>query len=492
MSANFTDDDIQRFESRGISQADVARQLGQFEAGFPYAKLARACTPGDGIVQISEADQERLLEEFEAVTATGRVGKFVPASGAASRMFKSLLSVLNDEGGDSDLAMAEQFQTRLSEFAFGDQLPADANLKTLLAATLTDEGLNLANIPKGLIPFHRYGDHNRSAFAEHLAEGLATCADDRGTVRLHFTVSPEFEAAIAEHLGEVKARLAPDCEVRMTFSVQHPATDTIAVAPDNSPFRDDDGQLVFRPGGHGALLRNLNEVEGDIVFVKNIDNIVPEHLAGTTNHWKQILGAYLAELEEEIYAHLHHLTAEALEDSAVENAFAFCRDSLHLDLSQVPDEGDGRVNAIVKLLDRPIRVCGMVRNEGEPGGGPFWVEKDGRLSRQIVESAQVDPNDTAQQELLKTSTHFNPVDLVCGVRNMRGKCFDLARYVDTDAGFISSKSQNGRELKALELPGLWNGAMADWITLFVEVPLATFNPVKTVMDLLRPTHQPAG
>lgn len=492
MSANFTDDDIRRFESQGISQADVARQLGQFAAGFPYAKLGRACTPGDGIVQIAETDQERLLDGFEAVAATGRVGKFVPASGAASRMFKSLLSVLNDDGSESDLAMAQEFHARLAEFAFGDQLPADADLKTVLAAALTEAGLDLANIPKGLIPFHHYADHNRTAFAEHLAEGLATCADDRGTVRLHFTVSPEFEARITEHLAEVKARLAPDCEVRMTFSVQHPATDTIAVMPDNTPVRDDDGQLVFRPGGHGALLRNLNEIVGDIVFVKNIDNIVPEHLTGTTVRWKRILGAYLAELQDEICSHLHHLTAEALADSAVEAAYDFCVEPLQLYMSHVPAEGDGRVNAIVKLLDRPIRVCGMVRNEGEPGGGPFWVEKDGRLTRQIVESAQVDPADSAQQDLLKTSTHFSPVDLVCGIRNMRGKCFDLARYVDEDAGFISSKSQNGRELKALELPGLWNGSMADWITLFVEVPLATFNPVKTVMDLLRPTHQPAG
>jgi hypothetical protein len=388
--------------------------------------------------------------------------------------------------------MAQQFHARRAEFAFGAQLPAEGDLKTVLTAALTDAGLNLANIPKGLIPFHHDVDHARTAFAEHLAEGLATCADDRGTVRLHFTVAPEFETTIAEHLAEAKARMAPDVEIRMTFSVQHPATDTVAVAPDNSPFRDDDGQLVFRPGGHGALLRNLNEVQGDIIFVKNIDNIVPEHLAGTTVRWKCILGAYLAELQDEICAHLHHLTAEALAGSAVEAAYTFCRDTLHLDLSHVPAEGDGRVDAIIKLLDRPIRVCGMVRNEGEPGGGPFWVEKAGRLSRQIVESAQVDPADCAQQAKLKTSTHFNPVDLVCGVRNMRGKSFDLARYVDEDAGFISSKSQNGRELKALELPGLWNGAMANWTTLFVEVPLATFNPVKTVMDLLRPTHQPAG
>jgi hypothetical protein len=278
----------------------------------------------------------------------------------------------------------------------------------------------------------------------------------------------------------------------MTFSVQHPATDTIAVDPDNVPFRDEEGELVFRPGGHGALLRNLDELNGDIVFIKNIDNIVPEHLAGTTVRWKCILAAYLAELQDGIFSHLHHLTAEALSPEAVENAYAFCRDILHLDMSQVPEEGDGRVNAVAKLLDRPIRVCGMVRNEGEPGGGPFWVEKGGRLSRQIVESAQVDPDDSAQQDLLRTSTHFNPVDLVCGVRNMRGKPFDLSRYVDAETGFISSKSQNGRALKALELPGLWNGAMANWITMFVEVPLATFNPVKTVMDLLRPNHQPAG
>ena len=489
MSCQFSPHDIEGFESRGISQADVERQLAQFASGFPYAKLARACTPGDGIVQISEADQERLLDGFEAVCATGRASKFVPASGAASRMFKPLLAVLNGEGAAADQTMAEDFHARAADFAF--ELPT-GDLESVLSAALTKGGLNLAGIPKGLIPFHRYTDHSRTAFAEHLAEGLATCADDRGTVRLHFTVSPEFEDHIAAHLAEAKARLAPDVEIRFTFSIQHPATDTIAVDPDNVPFRDDAGQLVFRPGGHGALLRNLDEINGDIVFIKNIDNIVPEHLAGTTARWKRILGAYLAELQDEIYAHLHHLTAEALCDQAVENAYDFCRDRLHLDLSQVPAEGDGRVNALVKLLDRPVRVCGMVRNEGEPGGGPFWVEKNGRLSRQIVESAQVDPKDSAQQDLLRTSTHFNPVDLVCGIRNMRGKHFELSKYVDTETGFISSKSQNGRELKALELPGLWNGAMANWITVFVEVPLATFNPVKTVMDLLRPNHQPAG
>ena len=443
--------------------------------------------------------------------------KFVPASGAATRMFQALLAA-RDAGldrveeatrraaaGDDAARFVLDFLADIERFAFVDDLRAAlarrgssldelvnrGEVGPILDALLTSSGLDYADLPKGLLPFHRYGSAERTPFEEHLVEavGYARAAD--GRCRLHFTVSPEHEDRFRELLDKVRLSYEQRFEARFEvgFSVQKGSTDTVAVDTRDQPFRTDDGRLLFRPGGHGALIENLNDLRLDLVFIKNIDNVVPEHLASETIRWKQALAACLVQLQAETFRHVEALggrpgTAE------IEAAESFARQELCVEVGPGLDPEHRRA-FLLRKLDRPLRVCGVVKNTGEPGGGPFWVRgEDGGASLQIVESAQVDSASPEQREIFASSTHFNPVDLVCGVRNHRGECFDLRRHVDSRAVFIGRKSSGGRELKALELPGLWNGAMADWNTVFVEVPLLTFNPVKTVLDLLRPEHQP--
>lgn len=512
--------DRQHIQARGIAIETVQQQLAWFQKGFPYVHLDRPCTVGDGIIVLAPQDMDRLTSLHNRAARAGRVMKFVPASGAASRMFQSL-SNLNGrtppltradlasaaDAGDRD---SQQFLHLLAQFpqlAFAadlrqamaqdgiscDEVISHGQYHRFLSYLLTAKGLNYANLPKGLIQFHRYADHTRTPLEEHLVEASEYARDGSGVAHLHFTVPLEHREAISAYLQSRLPRYEqPDCHFRLTFSVQKAETDTIAVDQDNKPFHDVDGQLVFRPGGHGALLENLSDLQGDIIFIKNIDNVVPDRLKTDTYRYKKALGGYLIALQQELFTHLERLTQSALDSSTLAAAMAFAQTTLliHLPKDLLQASLDDQRTFLIQRLHRPIRVCGMVRNTGEPGGGPFWVQKrEGSLSRQIIESSQVEMQAEEQRTIWQTATHFNPVDLVCGVRDFRGVHFDLSRFTDPTTGFISIKSKDGRELRALELPGLWNGAMAEWHTIFVEVPLMTFNPVKTVYDLLRPEHQ---
>jgi hypothetical protein len=395
----------------------------------------------------------------------------------------------------------------LKQFAFYDDLKtvmarqgldlerfmAQGQYKDILEYLLTPKGLDYANLPKALLKFHRYPDHCRTPLEEHLIEAAAYTLDQQGVARLHFTVTPEHRGAFIDHFEHSRPRYEKDgVRFDVTFSTQHPATDTIAVDLHNRPFRDQHGHLLFRPAGHGALLENMHALQGDIVYIKNIDNVVPDRLKAETYLYKKALGGYLVEVQNQVFAYMRELSTQKVSDKLISQIFAFARDTLSI----VPPPAlkkqtrAHKITYLKTILHRPIRVCGMVQNAGEPGGGPFWVQHaDGSQSLQIVETSQVDMHNAQQKGLVASATHFNPVDLVCGVRDYEGKPFNLLAFTDPKTGFISKKSFEGRELKALELPGLWNGAMAHWNTLFVEVPLSTFNPVKTVLDLLRPQHQ---
>lgn len=518
----FSEKDIAQIHERGKTPKDVLAQMGVFIKGFPHAVLGRPCTVGDGIKVLDKSDFERLQKTYDQAAAHGRTMKFVPASGAASRMFKALLSFHGSpdpipeaevragaEKGDKDCSTLMEFMHRLESFAFHGPLSSvmeragldieglleKKDFKQILEYTLSSGGLELARRPKGLIPFHRYPDHLRTPVEEHLEEAARYVSDRDGRAVIHFTVSPEHLSRIQEHVAKAVSRYnASGIRHEVTYSLQKPSTDTIAVDMDNAPFRNSDGELLFRPGGHGALLENLNDLQGDIVFIKNIDNVVPDRLKEDTTTWKKALGGCLIALQDRIFECLEQLSGPRPDQGELENMLRFVRDELY----RIPPAGrpelsdDEKMQFLITAMNRPIRVCGMVRNVGEPGGGPFWVEQqDGTMCPQIIESSQVDMASPGQKAIWESSTHFNPVDLVCGVRDYRGKPFDLRNYVDPLTGFISIKSKDGKELKALELPGLWNGAMAHWNTVFVEVPIITFNPVKTIMDLLRKEHQPA-
>jgi hypothetical protein len=498
----------------GIAPQEVERQIALFVHPPAPVRLERPCTLGDGVHSLSAAERGAALEAHAAAAAAGRISKFTPASGAASRMFQSLLAARQGElrsreavaaraaSGDAVAADVLAFLDHLPRFAFVDALAAAVarsgrtleavvaagDVGAVLDALLTPAGLDYAAAPKGLLLFHRYPDGARTAFEEHLVETAAVARDARGTARLHLTVSPEHAAAFSGLLervrGAYEARYAVRYDVR--FSTQRRATDTIAVDGENRPFRTADGRLLFRPGGHGALIDNLDAVGGDLVFIKNVDNVQPDDQRGPGLEWTRILLGRAAALQAAIAAHLRALRDGGAE--AVATASRCATAALGLSL---PPGADAAV--LTEALERPLRVCGVVRNTGEPGGGPFWVRAaDGALTRQIVESAQVDQGDPAQRAVFAAATHFNPVFLACAVRDAAGRPFDLHRFVDPSAVFIAHKSKDGRPLKALERPGLWNGAMAHWLTMFVEVPEATFTPVKTVNDLLRPAHQPRG
>jgi hypothetical protein len=416
----FSSEDRGRIEAQGLTPEEVERQAALLRNPPPAAKLARPCTAGDGIVRIDESEHAELLVLADEAARAGRLSKFVPASGAASRMFDFLRS------GDPDHPDVRRFRENATSFAF------DAgDLQSLLA------------LPKGLLPFHRYAGTVRTPFEEHLVEAAATVRDAAGVCRLHVTVPPGHRATFEEVLEQARPGLERQTGARfdVRFSEQAPSTDTVAIDETGRLFRDSEGRLLFRPGGHGALLKNLAETGGDVVLVKNIDNVVPDGLRAPTILWKSLLAGVLVRLER------------------------------------------------ASTRSRPLRACGVVRNEGEPGGGPFWVDGPGGETRQIVESAQVDLADAAQAAIWSAATHFNPVDLVCSLRDASGRPFDFPRFVDERAVFIAKKTHEGRSLFALERPGLWNGAMALWETVFVEVPKETFAPVKTALDLLRPEHQ---
>jgi hypothetical protein len=411
-------------------------------------------------------------------------------------------------GGEEIFQECSFFLENLRQFAFYADLEAalaqnghdledlvpQRLARKILHYFLTDSGLHYGSLPKGLVKFHAYPDRARTAWEEHLVEAVRLVRDGHGCCRLHFTVSPEHERAFQELWDALRPFYEDQYLTRfeVSFSHQHPATATVAVDLAGRPFRREDGSLLFRPGGHGALLNNLNDLHGDLVYIKNIDNVAPDRLREPSLYWQKLLGGYLVQIQEDIRHYLRRLSAGPADPGLLQEVRDFARQQLLLDLPPDPDQGSarGQGELLFKLLNRPVRVCGMVKNQGEPGGGPFWVrDQAGRLSLQIVESAQVDAASPEQQAVWQAATHFNPVLLICGLRDFQGDPFNLPDFVDPKAVFISRKSQEGRDLLALELPGLWNGAMAHWLTLFVEVPLTTFNPVKTVLDLLRPEHR---
>ncbi len=518
----FTEADLGLMKSLNIETARVLKQIEIFRKSSCYVNLARPCTVNDGIRTISPEDMEGYALIQRDASEEGRFTKFVPASGAATRMFQAILRFCDRslpmtredvkkraDDGDPFARDLLQCMEEIREFAFFDDLresmamdKVDLNeligkghFRDIMEYLVMNRGLGCGSLPKGLLKFHKYPSGCRTAFEEHLVESVHYVRDRDGNCRLHFTVSPEHEDRFRSLCDMVRPLYEKEHTVRfeITFSCQRRSTDTVAVDLSNIPFRDGDGSIVFRPGGHGALLENLNELGADLVYIKNIDNVVIDPLKEPTCSWKKVLGGYLREVEKTVHYYVRRLKTED-SPKLMEDAAAFASRELLIELP--PDFAlwlpEDRRSFLIGKLNRPIRVCGVVENAGEPGGAPFWTTgKEGLPSLQIVEKAQVDFSSRQQRSIWMSSTHFNPVDLVCAVRDCDGKPFDLMQFVDEEAVFISEKSINGRDLKALELPGLWNGAMSDWITIFVEVPRITFNPVKTINDLLRAEHRMA-
>lgn len=497
----FSENDLTQINSRGSDVELVKEQIQYFTEGFPFLPLSKAATIGDGIIRLTDEQILSSVELFEQKAKEGEISllKFVPASGAATRMFKSLFSFL--EEGKTD-KLTEEFFDRLADFAFYKDLTnalavdghdiKTADRKTISEYFLTDKGLGYGSLPKGLLEFHSYPSESRTPLEEHLVEG-AHYANAGGQVKIHFTVSPEhrdkFETLVVEVLPSYESTFG--VKYYVSFSEQKASTDTIAVNMDNTPFREKDNSLHFRPAGHGALLENLSSLDADIIFTKNVDNVVPDRLKETTIVYKKALAGVLLNYQEKIFDFIERLE-ESYDDALLAELDTFFQKELCvLPPSEFSSwDNDEKADYFFTKLDRPLRVCGMVKNEGEPGGGPFWANNsDGSASLQIVESAQVDLDNEDQKSIFKNATHFNPVDLVCSTKNIEGENYDPRQFRDPKTGFVAYKSKDGKELKAQELPGLWNGAMSNWNTLFVEVPLVTFNPVKTVNDLLREQHQ---
>ena len=501
-------DDYKQIEQKGIKPEVVERQLKRFEQGFDYLEIVASASVRRGIFTLDDDSKSRYISLWDkCLAANPDVVKFVPASGAASRMFKDLFEFLNSAGDEPVTPAAKKFFGEIASFAFYDELDACcrklyaktasellglSRYKEVAAALLTDKGLSYGNLPKGVLTFHKLGGEIFSAFSEHLSEGALYAKTASGKVRLHFTVSPEHRGLFEQ---ECK-RLIPVYESRygaifeISFSEQKPSTDTIAADKENRPFREE-GKLVFRPGGHGALIENLNETDADIIFIKNIDNVASGAQKEITVGYKKVLAGLLVEVREQIYGYMQLIDSGQYEHDQLIEIIKFLHDTLCIRNPLVKEMEDGDLVLYLReKLNRPLRVCGMVRNEGEAGGGPFLAMSGGEnIAPQIVESSQINLSNPVKRRLFEESTHFNPVDLVCSVKDYQGNKFNLTDFIDPDTGFISLKSKNGVEQKALELPGLWNGAMADWNTIFVEVPIDTFTPVKTVNDLLRKEHQ---
>lgn len=503
--------DRSQLTKRGISEKMIEKQIERFKSGFPTLNVSRPATIQDGIRSLEYKELQNLNKHFKIQLQEGVIaGKFVPASGAATRMFKDLYQYLENPVPIKDLpkdAPIVQFLDELANFAFSQKLDAKMKLYNLnnphvrkpraeeiIKMVLSSEGLNYGNLPKGLVHFHKKGDQIRTAMEDQMIEGSHYVLNNDGTVKIHFTVSSEHHELFLAKLNEAKKEIEDEYNIilEVSFSFQKPHTDTLAVTPDNEPFRDNEGELIFRPGGHGALIENLNDQSYDLIFIKNIDNIASEHLWADTIQYKNALGGLLLQIKEKVFAFLHQLDTSPT-NILFDEIQQFITKEFHVHLpNHFKDKNIQEKTSFLKTyLNRPIRVCGMVKNEGEPGGGPFWVVEDSGIeSLQILESSQLDIENPKHIEMIKKSTHFNPVDLVCFIKNYQGDKFDLTQFSDPQTGFISDKTFNGKPLKALELPGLWNGAMANWLTLFVEVPITTFDPVKTVNDLLKKEHQP--
>ena len=503
-----TAEDKALLEKKGISEEKIAEQLACFEKGFPFLKLDGAASIEKGILAPAEDEMKAYLEAWDAyMQGEKKIVKFVPASGAASRMFKNMFEFLGAEYDVPTTDFEKKFFDNVHKFAFFgdlnaaceknngkgiDALVAEGNYKAVVANLLEAAGLNYGALPKGLLKFHSYEDGVRTPLEEHLVEGALYAAGKTGKVNVHFTVSTEhrelFKALVEEKVAAYAAKYG--VEYLVSFSEQKPSTDTVAADMENKPFRDN-GKLLFRPGGHGALIENLNDLDADVIFIKNIDNVVPDRLKDETVAYKKLIAGVLVTLQKKAFEYLELLDSAKYTHEQLEEIIKFVQTDLCCRKADIKDLEDADlVIYLRKKLNRPMRICGMVKNVGEPGGGPFLAyNPDGTVSLQVLESSQIDMNDPEKKAMFENGTHFNPVDLVCAVRDYKGNKFNLVNYVDKATGFISYKSKSGKELKALELPGLWNGAMSDWSTIFVEVPLGTFNPVKTVNDLLREQHQ---
>ena len=501
-------EDLKEIASKGISEATFEEQLNRFKTGFPYLKIKAVATVGNGIMRLDgeeETSCEQAWDKF--LTDGGTVEKFVPASGAASRMFKNLFEFVSSGIEEPTNDFMKAFFAGLENFAFFNALDAACvkvygkGAKALVAegkpvevvkCLITGEGMNYGAMPKGLLQFHKVGEEVHTPLEEHLEEGAQYATDKDKKVNIHFTVSPEHRSAFEELIGEKVPEMEQKWGVKYTVSLseQKASTDTVAVTMDNEPYREN-GKLLFRPAGHGALIENLNDMNADVVFVKNIDNVVPASLREATVKYKKVIGGYLVKVQKQIKEYVNALRSGKYTIDDLRTMVKFLHDTLNVRNEQTKNLDDSELAVyLLNKFNRPIRVCGVVKNDGEPGGGPYIAyNADGTTSPQILESAQFDKSKPESVELIKSGSHFNPVDLVCYIKDVDGNKFDLKKYVDKDTGLISEKSKSGVTIKALELPGLWNGSMSDWNTVFVEVPIATFNPVKTVNDLLRPQHQ---
>lgn len=501
-------EDLKQIAQKGISEAQVEFQLEEFKTGFPFLRIEAAAGIDKGVVAPTDTERAEYIKKWnEYKNSDHKIVKFVPASGAASRMFKNMFAFLDAEYSIPTTDFEKNYFENIEKFAFYDELDkvceknegkgvkgliADGQYKAVVANMLNEKGLNYGQLPKGLLLFHKYAEGPRTSMEEHLVEGAlyASCGDQ---VNIHFTVShehlPLFEKKVEEKISLYENKYKTTYNI--SFSEQKPSTDTIAANPDNTPFRNSDGTLLFRPGGHGALIQNLNDIDADIVFIKNIDNVVPDKLKADTVEYKQLLAGILVSLQERAFEYLQILDSGIYNHAQLEEIIRFLQRDLCCRKSDIKELEDADlVLYLQEKLNRPMRVCGVVKNVGEPGGGPFLsYNQDGTVSLQILESCQIDKNNEDYMQMFTKGTHFNPVDLVCAIKDYKGNAYNLPDYVDPSTGFISSKSKSGKELKALELPGLWNGAMSNWNTVFVEVPLSTFNPVKTVNDLLRIQHQ---
>lgn len=504
----FTEDDLKSFERRGVSVEQINIQLKNFENGFSFLRLAQAASVNNGIFVPDIQQRKMFLDTWESYCQDNHViTKFVPASGAASRMFKDLFGFLNADYDEPSTDFEKKFFANIDKFAFFEtlnetcsklygknveSLVKDGQYKQVASALLNNDGMAYGSLPKGLLQFHKYDNTVRTPFHEHLVEG-ALYASSSSNVNLHFTVSKEHKE-LFKQLSETACKeygTQYGVSYNIGFSEQKPSTDTIAVDMNNVPFRNSDGSLLFRPGGHGALIENLNAIDSDIIFIKNIDNVVPDRLKDCTVEYKKLIAGVLVYVQNRIFKYLEILDSCSYSNITLIEMLSFLNNVLCCKTDSIEQQCTNSQVAFIKSkLNRPLRVCGMVKNVGEPGGGPFLVYgTDNTVQLQILESSQIDMNNPESKAMFVDGTHFNPVDLVCAVKDYKGQKFDLTQYVDPETGFISKKSKDGRELKALELPGLWNGAMSNWNTIFVEVPLETFNPVKTVNDLLREQHQ---
>ncbi|QWX83280.1 DUF4301 family protein [Cellulophaga sp. HaHaR_3_176] len=509
----FSETDKKQLASKGIEEKKVLNQIETFKEGIPFVKLESAAVIGQGIEKFDKKEEQELISFFESNKENKSLLKFVPASGAASRMFKAFFNFLDKYNSEKETLEAylgrtndsaiKTFSEGLKSLPFyeiiqkrikGKATTKGEELYLFIEEMLSEKGLNYGFFPKGLLPFHNYKDFASTPFEEHLKEA-SLYANTNNEANLHFTISEQHGDMFNAEFDKVKERVSSQTNTsfNVSYSFQKPQTDTIAVNMDNSLFRNSDDSLLFRPGGHGALIENLNEQNADVIFIKNIDNVVTSDLLNEVSDSKKVLAGLLLKVQQKAFSYAALLEKGSdVNTQSISEIKEFLENELN---AKISDHFKGysqaeQLEILKDKINRPIRVCGMVKNEGEPGGGPFWIkDKKDNISLQIIESAQVDVSNSQQKEIFSNSTHFNPVDLICGVKNHKGEKYNLLNFVDEKQGFITDKTKDGKELKALELPGLWNGAMAFWNTIFVEVPLVTFNPVKTVNDLLKPAHQ---